>query len=345
MATRILPVPFRPAAAPDLPFLYPPFVLPLIAPLTFLPRSGRLHRLVRSCSIGAAYASARRLGFGLVTAGGGPALAAVPRGARSGGNIQILLFLAYVVLMHRDGRQLDPADRERPAFVDGILGAFVGALKVSQVHAWVYVLRRRPAAALIGLMPFVIVALVTLPVVGLDLWFDWLSQASRSGDPSWPYIGAPLSIFVGLPDRPCPVGPVRAGGLRGATASRERVDRHPCPGRVAVAPHVFGALPAPGMILIRREIALVAAILVSTYAGSLIWIAVVLVAWSLIAMDRWPDVLARSALPNPRRRPDLGLPRVALSYPRNPRGPGATLHRPCVSPSSYTGLPLPSVWS
>jgi hypothetical protein len=46
------------------------------------------------------------------------------------------------------------------------------------------------------------------------------------------------------------------------------------------------------MILIRREIALVAAILVASYVGSLIWIAVVLVAWSLIAMDRWPALLA-----------------------------------------------------
>ena len=57
----------------------------------------------------------------------------------------VTLFAAYVALMHdRSGRQLDPAVRERPAAVEGILGAFVGALKVSQVHAWVYVLRRRP---------------------------------------------------------------------------------------------------------------------------------------------------------------------------------------------------------
>ena len=163
-----------------------------------------------------------------------------------GGNIQILLFAAYVVLMHRDGRQLDPADRERPAAVDGLLAAFVGALKVSQVHAWLYVLRRRPAAAVIGLVAFALLAVVTLPVVGLPLWFDWLSQAGRSGDPSWPYIGAPLSILVGLPRRPRPGRPVRAGRLRRATPSRERLDRDPHPGRCAVAPHVHVAVPAPG---------------------------------------------------------------------------------------------------
>jgi hypothetical protein len=46
------------------------------------------------------------------------------------------------------------------------------------------------------------------------------------------------------------------------------------------------------MLLIRREIALVAAILISTFVASYIWVAIVLVAWSLVAMDRWPEVLA-----------------------------------------------------
>ena len=79
VATRIRPARSLPRADPDLPFLYPPFVLPLIAPLTLLPRA------VVSIAwaillVGAAYASARRLGFGVIVAGVGPALAAVPRG-------------------------------------------------------------------------------------------------------------------------------------------------------------------------------------------------------------------------------------------------------------------------
>ncbi len=281
---------FSAGSGPDLPFLYPPFLLPLIAPLTFLPRTV-VFIAWWVLIVGAAYASARRLGFGLVAAAvvllWPPYLEAL-----LGGNLQILLFLAYVVLMHRDGRQLDPADRERPAFVDGILGAFVGVLKVSQVHAWIYVLRRRPAAALIGLAPFVPVALVTLPVLGIDIWFDWLSQASRSGDPSWLYIGAPLSIFVGLPVALALsalsvlavfiVPPRRASAWIGILALIG-----------SPALHMFSVLfLLPGMLLIRREIALVAAILVSTYVGTYIWIAIVLVAWSLIAMDRWPKLLA-----------------------------------------------------
>jgi hypothetical protein len=238
-----------------------------------------------------AYASARRLGFGAIVAGAvllwPPYLEAL-----LGGNIQILLFAAYVALMHRDGRQVDPADRERPAAVDGILGAFVGTLKVSQVHAWVYVLRRRPEAAAIGLVAFGLLALVLLPVVGINTWFDWLSQAGRSGDPSWLYIGAPLSIFFGQPIAIAltvlsvlavfVVPPRRASAWIGILT-------------LVGAPslHMFALLfLLPAMRLVRREIALVAAILVATYVASFIWVAIVMIAWTVASMDRWPDVLA-----------------------------------------------------
>jgi Glycosyltransferase family 87 len=275
----------------DLPFLYPPYVLPLVAPLTFLPR-GAVIVIWTVLLIGAAYASARRLGFGVLVAGvvllWPPYLEALVSG-----NLQILLFLAYVVLMHQpDGSQLDPADRARPAAVDGVLAAFVSALKVSQVHAWLYVVRRRPAAALIGLLPFALIAVVTLPVVGVDLWFDWLSQAGRSGDPSWPYLGAPLSIFIGLPAAlfvtvlsvlaVFVVPPRRASAWIGILALLG-----------APAIHMFTLLfLLPAMLLIRREIALVAAILIATFVASYIWAAIALVAWTLAAMDRWPVLRA-----------------------------------------------------
>ena len=136
--------------------------------------------------------------------------------------------------------------------------------------------------------------MVTLPVVGIRLWFDWLSQAGRSGDPSWLYIGAPLSIFVGLPMALVltvvsvlavfVVPPRRASawiGILGLVG--------------APSLHMFALLfLLPAMILIRREIALVAAILVATYVAS-IWVAVGLVAWSLAAMDRWPTCSRRAA--------------------------------------------------
>jgi len=102
---------FSAPSGPDLPFLYPPFVLPLIAPFTILPRAvvGLVWAVLL---VGTAYASARRLGFGMIV--GAVVLLWPPYlEALLGGNIQILLFAAYVFLMHgRNGRQLDPADRE-----------------------------------------------------------------------------------------------------------------------------------------------------------------------------------------------------------------------------------------
>ena len=58
------------------------------------------------------------------------------------------------------------------------------------------------------------------------------------------------------------------------------------------------------MIAIRAaKIALVAAILVATFVASYVWIAIVIVAWSLIAMDRWPNVLARRSV-----EPEMAAP-------------------------------------
>ena len=285
---------FSAPSGPDLPFLYPPFVLPVIAPLTLLPRA------VVSVAwaillTGMAYHLGSPTGVRTDRRRRGPALASVPRGAAWREHPDPFLFTAYAVLMHREGRQLDPADHERPAAVDGLLGAFVGALKVSQVHAWVYVLRRRPAAAAIGFVAFALLALVTLPAVGIHTWFDWLSQAGRSGDPSWPYIGAPLSIFFGQPVAIVltvlsvlavfVVPPGRASAWIGILS-------------LVGAPslHMFGLLfLLPAMRLVRQEIGLIAAILVATYVASFIWVAIVLVAWSLAAMDRWPNALAARA--------------------------------------------------
>ncbi len=285
---------FQASSGPDLPFLYPPFGLPFVAPLTLLPRTLVFIPWMLTLVI-VAYVSARGLGFG-------PLVSALilfwPPYAEAlvGGNIQILLFAAFVMVMFRDGRQLDPRDCVRPAIVDGVLSAFAGALKVSQVHAWLYVLRRRPSAALLGLGVFGVIALITLPLVGTGVWFDWLSQAGRSGDPTWIYIGAPVSTFVGQPlalilsvisiALVFVVPPRHAAAWIGILS-------------LVGAPslHMFALLfLLPAMRLVRLEIALVAAILISTYVGAYIWIAVLVVSWALLAMGRWPGLLAVRAI-------------------------------------------------
>jgi len=275
---------------PGLPFLYPPFLLPILAPLTLLPRTVVAVGWFVALVAGGWFAG-RRLGLGRGVA----ALALCwPPFAEGilGGNVQVLLFAAFATLMYRAGRQLDPADRERPAAVDGVLAAFVGALKVSQVHAWIYVLRRRPAAALVGLAPFALLALVTLPLVGIDTWVAWITQAGRSGDPTWPPVGAPLSIFVGQPialvvsvlsiAAILVVPPRQAGAWIGIVT-------------LVGAPslHMFGLLfLLPAMRTVRLEVALVAAIFVATYDSVAIWVAILGVAWTLAAGYRWPVLWA-----------------------------------------------------
>jgi hypothetical protein len=243
----------------------------------------------------AGWFAGRRLGFGPVVA----ALALFwPPFAEGilGGNVQILLFAAFATLMYRRGRQLDPVDHERPAVVDGVLAAFVGAIKISQVHAWLYVLRRRPSAAVLGIAPFALIAIVTLPLVGVDAWLAWASQAGRSGDPGWAPVGAPLSIFVGQPialalsvaslAAVLVVPPRQAGAWIGILA-------------LVGAPslHMFGLLfLLPAMRLVRREVGLTAAILVSTYDAVAIWVAILMVAWTLAAGYRWPSLRAPDPL-------------------------------------------------
>jgi hypothetical protein len=268
----------------NLPFLYPPFVLPIVGPFTSVPRAVVVIPWLLLL-VGVAYASARRLGFGPLMAG---LVLLWPPYAEAllGGNIQILLFAAYVALMYRDGRQLDPSDRERPAVVDGTLGAFVGAVKVSQVHAWLYVLRRRPKAAALGLAVVSIVVLVTLPLLGTDPWFEWLAQLGRAADPTLGSIGFPLSKYVGQPIgllvavlsfvAVFAVPPRQAGAWIGILAIVG-----------SSSPHIFSQLfLLPAMRVVPRWIGLVAALLIATYMAALIWTAVVLVSVALAVTGR-----------------------------------------------------------
>jgi hypothetical protein len=189
-------------------------------------------------------------------------------------------------LMYSKGRQLDPRDHERLAVVDGGLGAFVGAVKVSQLHTWVYVLRRRPAAAALGLALVGIVGLATLPLVRSQAWFDWLDQLRRAADPAWGSIGFPLTKYLGE----------QLGMFIGALSL---VAVFVVPPRQAGAwigiltivgsasPHIFTILfLLPAMRLVPRAIGLLAALLVASYAAALIWAAILLVAVTLALSGR-----------------------------------------------------------
>lgn len=293
-----LPEAFDVIAGPELPFLYPPVTLPFLAPLLAVPRVLLFPAWTAICIAAGVFACRRlALPWWLV-----PLALIWPPFAEGilGGNIQIVLFAAFTAVAWRGGgpplrpRPRDPRDADRPAAIDGLLATAIGAIKVSQAHTWLYVLRRRPRAALIGAAIVLAIVAATLPLIGIELWQDWIGQAGRSGDPDWQAVGMPLSVLIGR-------GPAlvvtaltliavffvpveRAGAWIGLLS-------------ILGAPslHQFGLLfLIPAMLAIRREIALVAALSIASYTGVgvLLGTALVIVAFGL--STRMPLFAART---------------------------------------------------
>jgi hypothetical protein len=276
------------------PFLYPPFVLPFLAPLTVLPEAAlRWAWVAAMAAIG--WGAYRWLGLGLV-----PSLLALlwipmAEGIWTG-NIGIVLFGAFVVAFWRRshvGQPASPRDLDDTAQADpriGFLAASLAAVKPSQVHAWLVLFRHQPRSALIGLVPWLVVVLVTLPLVGFGTYWEWLAQVRRAADPSWPMMG--VSLLAYLPAVPFAI--LTVGSL--ALAWRLRgPDLGAWLGVLMflVTPnmHSFnGLFLLPGLLLIRREFALLAAMLMSTYTAEGWWLGAAVVIGSMLAGTRWPII-------------------------------------------------------
>jgi hypothetical protein len=240
------------------------------APLTALP--------VNAVIIGAnlialllTYAALRRLGLG-------PLMVALVllwppiSGAIMSGNIEAGMFAAFVWLYWSrctsgDGppHAREPASSSRPALVDGVLAAFIPAAKISQGHAFVGLVRVRPRAALFGALACGATVLALVPALGIHTWVDWLQQTARATDPSWPLRGSSLTR-----DLPSTVTLLFAGATMLATRLVPRSRAGAWIGLLTVvgAPtlrmhYLMFAIPA--MLELRREIALLAAILIATY--------------------------------------------------------------------------------
>ena len=298
---------FEAPVGPDLPFLYPPFLLPVIAVLTFLPETAVVAAWLLLL-LGTAVWTCRRLAVPWLWV---PAVLLWPPflEALLGGNIQILLFGAFVALLfgrpdpgaggpfHPSERRLD--GNERPAWLDGLLAVANPAIKPSQAQPWVLLLRRRPRAALTGALLVGVAVLATLPLTGLAAWSDWIAQLGRASDPNWIYGGAGLAhglpAIVGL-------------GLAAATT----VAAYFLPVRFAAAwlgilmivgnpsLRMFGLLTLlPGMLVVRREVALLAALCVASYTLPGLWLGVVLVGFALAEGLRRPIWLEPPAAARP----------------------------------------------
>jgi hypothetical protein len=259
----------------DLPFLYPPLALPVVAPLLWLPRLV-VHAAAVAACVACALFCCRRLGLPRWT--WLPALLWPPlsEGIISA-NVQVPLFAAYCVAF---------VPARGPSRIDGLLVTLVGAFKVSQFQPWLATLRRRPVAALAGAAVMIAFGLLTLPVVGLEAWASWLGQAGRAGDPAWAYAGEPLSLVVGRP-------------LGLTITVLTAVAALVVPWRLAAAAigllvvvgapslHMYGFLfVLPSLLVVRRDVGLLAATLIASYQYPLIWAGVALAGGSLLIGER-----------------------------------------------------------
>lgn len=278
-----LPESFLAPPGPDLPFLYPPFVLPFIAPLLVVPR-WLIAIVWAGIELAVAASSCRRLAIPWRWV---PLVLCWPPFAEGllGGNIQVVLFGAFVgLLFGRPGRgrdfrptEVDLRGSDRPAVTEGLLGAANGALKATQVHPWFVLLRDRPRAAIAGAVAVVAVVLVTLPFTGLALWFDWIAQAARASDPGWRQIGVALTQY--LPP-PLPLVVLALSVMAAPFLPRRHRAAWLGVLMVLATPtlRVYGLLfLLPGMLVIRMELALLAALAISTYTYGGTWIAIALV--------------------------------------------------------------------
>jgi hypothetical protein len=222
------------------------------------------------------------------------------------GNVVILLFAAFVFLFYRAGGspwRPEPRDivpSSQPAIMVGGLAALIGAVKVSQPHIWLFVLRYRWRAAFAGAALVGVIVLATLPITGIDLWFDWLAQLKRASDTTWDLGGFALPRFL-----PPGVGYLIAAACVVAIWFVPRRDPAPWLGVLSVVGslslHIFGLLfLVPAMLKLRPEPVIVAAAFVATYAYVGSWAGTAIVLWCLLVLTfgpaSWRARLARDPL-------------------------------------------------
>lgn len=275
----------------DLPFLYPPYVLPLFAPLTAVPP-----QLVQAtwfaASLAVAVATCRALG---VKATWIPLLLVWPPFAECliAGNVQIAIFGAFVLLLNggTHGRADALPGSPRPALVRGLLGAATAFLKVSQPHVIVFQSRWDRRAAIVAVLAIASLVVATLPLTGTAIWMDWLDQLRLASDPGWVMGGPTLGQHL-----PSPLGTLIVLACLAAVLAVPRAHAAAWVGVLLVlgspALHTYYLLfLLPAMLRIRREIALVAALLVTTYTEPGWWLAIALVAGALALSRRYAGLL------------------------------------------------------
>jgi hypothetical protein len=282
---------FDSGPGPDSPFLYPPYTLPVIAILTSVPRV-LLVPIWIAVMLMASIFAARRLRIPWEWL---PLVLIWPPFAEGivVANVQVLLFAAFVVMFFvAVGDRWSPTERDiaeprESGVLIGGLATIVGAIKVSQPHPWLYALRHRPRAALGGAIVAVMIVGLTLPLTGVELWFDWLGQLQRASDPDWHYGGFALSRFLPAPQLGLLVAAATVVGVWFVPRARAGAVIGVLSVIGALSLHTFGLLfLVPAMLYIRKELALISAICIATYSYEGMWAGIILVSVGTLYASR-----------------------------------------------------------
>jgi hypothetical protein len=282
---------------PDLPFLYPPYLLPLLAPIAALPRDAVTAVWLTLCFLVAVW-TCRRLAIPWLAIAFVLAWPPFAEGLITG-NIQILSFAAFVAFLYEPA---SGALRQRTLLPggdapNGIAAAAVGVCKITQLLPVLYLTRRRFRAAAMGVAALAVVCLVTLPLTGVAIYGDWLAQLQRAASPAWTIGGVAIGRRVGIPDAMFAViGIALALSVRGRDSAAWLGIA-----LLVATPSVHGytfLFLLPGLLTIRRDVAIpIAALFIGVYHAEEWWLAAALVIVALIAMHRWPWL--RVAEPEP----------------------------------------------
>lgn len=273
------------------PFLYPPYLLPFLAVLRKLPREVVSVIWVGLLAV-AAVLACRRLAIPWRWM---PLVLAWPPFSEGifGGNVQVLLFAAFVYLFWRTPNAgiREPRDIEDPATsasASGGLATFIGAIKVSQIQPGIYVLRHRPVAAVGGLAVLGAIVALTLPLTGVELWFDWVAQVRRASDPGWDLGGIAVTRYLpGLPGLAIVGLCLVAASFVPKRTAGEWIGVLSTVGAATL--HIFGMLfLGPAILVIRLELALLSVIAITTYSYLGSWVGISIGALAFAAGARWP---------------------------------------------------------
>lgn len=283
-------------SGPNLPYLYPPFLLPLLAPVASLPLDPVLDAWFAVCVLAAVW-TCRRLGITWLAI---PCLLIWPpfgEGLQVG-NVQVLLFAAFVAVFYeaRDGRARQRLLRPGGDLWNGILAVSVGALKVTQGLPFLYLVRRRLRAAVLGVAVVGGIALATLPLTGLSIYGDWLAQLERASDPAWTVGGIALGHRLGVPD----VVPLAIGALIALTVRGGDSAAWLGIALVISTPSAHGytfLFLLPALLTIRRDLAIPIGGLFLFYYSFPWWLATGLVITAMLGMSRWPELRLAAAEP------------------------------------------------